>query len=247
MLHLPLPVPTRRDHGHVPDMSSKYTALFGLGLRLSDIAVLWLGGFLAYWMRFGTFEIPTTYQRALIVAVVFGAFVFSASPLYRSWRGRGLESELLTLLGTFVVLFAGLLVFSAALKTSADMSRIWRLSWFCNSLGGAITARVVVRNVAAWTRSAGMDVRTAVVVGNSNDAVHIIDALHRNRSAGIQLLGRFQSEAIGKEVHGTPYLGDIEALAAYVEQQHIHQVWIALPVSEQHQINRILDMLAHST
>ena len=247
MLHLPLPVPTRRDHGHVPDMSSKYTALFGLGLRLSDIAVLWLGGFLAYWMRFGTFDMPFVYDRALISAVVLGAFVLAASPLYRSWRGRGLDSELLTLLGTFATLFVLLAVYSVALKTSADISRVWRLCWFCNALAGGIAARVFVRNVAAWTRSAGMDVRTAVVVGHSNDAVRIIDALHRNRSAGIQLLGRFQSEAIGKEVHGTPYLGDIEALAEFVEQQHVNQVWIALPVSEQHQINRILDLLAHST
>jgi Undecaprenyl-phosphate glucose phosphotransferase len=250
MLHLPLPVPTERDRAPgllLPDKASKYTALFGLGLRLSDIAVLWLGGVLAYWMRFDTLALPMAYHRALISAVVLGAFVFSASPLYRSWRGRGLDRELLTLSGTCVVLFAGLLVFSVALKTSADISRLWRLSWFCNSLAGAIAARVVVRNVAAWTRSAGMDVRTAVVVGGSSDAVRIIDALHRNRSAGIQLLGRFQSNALGREVHGTPYLGDIEALADYVEHQHINQVWIALPVSEQHQINRILELLAHST
>ena len=249
MLHVPLPAPTQRarSHGRMADASSKYTALFGLGLRLSDVAVVWLGGVLAYWMRFGTFELPTIPHRTLISAIFFSALVFSASPLYRSWRGRGLTRELLTLFGTFVVLFAGLMVYAAALQISAELSRLWRLSWFFNSLGGAVAARVFVRNVASFTRRAGLDQRTAVVVGGSHDAVRIIDALHRNRSAGIKLLGRFQSGALGREVHGTPYLGDIDALAEYVEHHHIHQVWIALPVSEQHQINRILELLVHST
>ena len=47
--------------------------------------------------------------------------------------------------------------------------------------------------------------------------------------------------------HGVPCLGDLDNLAAYVEIEHVDQVWIALPMSAQDEITRILEALAHST
>ncbi|MDB6163208.1 MAG: undecaprenyl-phosphate glucose phosphotransferase [Xanthomonadaceae bacterium] len=247
MAHSALKQPLQRPHDIHPELSNKYTALFGWGLRLADLAVVLIAGVIAYRLRFGGFALPVEYERALLLSLFMGVGVFSSSRLYRSWRGRGLPSEILTMLGAYTVLFVILMVYSVALKNAADLSRVWRMLWFVCSLAGGIAARVVIRGFAAWTRGRGMDLRSAVIVGGSNDARRIIDSLQRNRSAGIQLLGRFQSGDTGIRDHEVPYLGDNDALAAFVEQLHVDQVWIALPVSEQKQINSILESLEHST
>ena len=247
MLNAPLQLPREHDYGSPPDHASKYTAAFGWSLRLADLGVLVVAGMLAYWLRFGTLAIDIDYQRSLIRSVVLGVGIFSLSPLYRSWRGRGLASELLTMCATYSVMFTTLVLYTVALKFSTDHSRLWRVMWFASSLAGGVGVRVVIRSVAAWTRRRGMDLRTAVVVGGSHDAARIVDALRRNRSAGIKLVGRFQTGDTGLRISDVPYLGDLGDMVDYVEQQHVNQVWIALPVSEQQQINRILEALAFST
>jgi putative colanic acid biosynthesis UDP-glucose lipid carrier transferase len=247
MLLTPLQTPLRRSHHYLPDVTSKYAALFAWGLRIADIAVVVFAGIFAYWLRFGRLDVDITYERAIVRGFTLALIVFSASPLYRSWRGRGLAREWLTMVAVYTALFVVGAIYISAMKLSADLSRLWRLEWYLACLLGGTAVRIVIRRVAAMTRNRGMDVRTAVLVGDSNDAHRIIDALHHNRWAGIRVMGRFQTGDTGLRVDGVPYLGDVGDLAEYVEQHHVDQVWIALPMSEQQRINRILEALLHST
>ncbi|WP_159015918.1 undecaprenyl-phosphate glucose phosphotransferase [Cognatiluteimonas profundi] len=247
MLLTPLQVPLRRSHHHLPDLPSKYTALFAWGIRVSDVLVVIVAGVCAYWLHFGQIELSMPYHRAIGRGFLLSLVVFSASPLYRSWRGRGLARECLTMAAVYTTLFVVGAIYIGEMKLAGELSRVWRLEWFLSCLVAGTAVRIVIRRAAAYTRSRGLDVRTAVLVGGSNDAHRIIDALHHNRWAGINVLGRFQVGDTGLRVDGVPYLGDVRALAEYVEHQHIDQVWIALPVSEQQQINDILEALRHST
>ena len=247
MLLTPLQTPLRRTDQHLPDVASKYTALFAWGLRISDIAVVVIAGICAYWLRFGSLDIGIVYERAIARDLTLALIVFSASPLYRSWRGRGMAREWLTMVAVYTALFVVGAIYLSAMKLSAEISRLWRVEWYLACLVGGTAVRIIIRRAAAMTRSRGMDVRTAVLVGDSNDAHRIIDALHHNRWAGIWVLGRFQAGELGAQVDGVPYLGDVSDLAEYVELNHVDQVWIALPMSEQKRINRILEELLHST
>jgi Undecaprenyl-phosphate glucose phosphotransferase len=235
------------DSRHMP-LASKYTAMFGWGLRLADLGVVVVAGVLAYWLRFGHQELALDYQRAIVRGAMFALLVFSATPLYRSWRGRSLASELGHMVAVYALLFAVLALYAVALKFSGEISRLWRGLWFLGSLAGGIGVRVVIRGAARWTRSRGMDLRSAVVVGGGRDAQRIIQTLQQRAWAGIRVLGCFRPDAgHGCGSNGVPCMGDLDALADYVERENVNQVWIALPMSAQDQINRIIESLTHST
>ena len=226
---------------------SKYTALFGWGLRIADIGVLLLAGMLAYWLRFGSFALPLDYGRAIARAMVFALVVFTVAPLYRSWRGRGLAREITTMVATYSVLFVLLALHAVALKYAGEISRAWLGLWFVGCLAGGTVMRTAVRGAASWTRQHGMDLRRAVIVGGGDNALRIVEAMRQRSWTGIKPVGWFHTGVDGTPPGELPHLGGLEQLAEYVEHAQISQVWIALPLGAQDTIAQILQQLAHST
>jgi putative colanic acid biosynthesis UDP-glucose lipid carrier transferase len=82
-------------------------------------------------------------------------------------------------------------------------------------------------------RAQGLDLRTAVVVGAGKDANRIVHTFDRNRWAGIDVRGWFDTPVDTGQLKIVPHLGGLDALASYVETHQINQVWIALPMSAQ--------------
>ncbi len=240
MLFTPVRLETRLD----PHASNKTAALLGLALRFVDLAVVVGTGFLAYRLVKGDVVLPTDYLRTVCRALLFGLIVFNGSNLYRSWRGRGLNVEIAGLASTWVVLFTAMALYSELLTEIHGLSRSWWAAWFVMSLGAATGARIVVRRTAHWLRVRGVDSRTAVVVGATADAQRVIRALECQPWIGITVAGWFGASE-GQEEGALP--GDIDDLNHYVNVHEIDQVWIALPISEQGQIAKILTELRHST
>jgi len=235
------------DVGRLP-VTNKYAVLFGWGLRVTDLLVVVAAGVFAYAVRFGSFDLPLEYIRCVVRGFVFAVLVFGSVPLYRSWRGRSLFGELATMAGAYAALFALLVLFSAALKLSAEVSRLWAGGWALASFGGGALARLGVRHATRWTRTRGMDLRNAVVVGGGRDAHHIITTLQQHGWSGIRVTACFRTEPdCCASFDGVPCGGEIADLADYVEREHIHQVWVALPMRDQDRIREVLDALRHST
>ncbi|MGN6513301.1 MAG: sugar transferase, partial [Lysobacteraceae bacterium] len=245
-----------------PSTINKYTALFGLTLRVADPLIVVATGLLAYGLRFGSIDLPLAYDRALARGMVFGLLVFSASPLYRSWRGRGIGSELATMVATYAALWVFAALYISAFKLSVDLSRLWRGIWFLCAVGAGIAVRLGVRGAAGWIRARGLDLRRAVVVGTADSARRVVAALDRKPWAGIQPVAWFGLDAgeveaarrtpCGSDIatdHWTPVpcLGGIEHLADYVEMRQVNQVWIALPLGAEDEIACVLMALANST
>lgn len=227
--------------------ASKYTALFSVMLRGSDLAVVGLVGVLAYWVRFGTLEVSLEYQRNIVAGMVFALMVFGNSSLYRSWRGSALSAECFKAAWLWTVAFGIAVVVAVGLKLAGDVSRMWWGLWYAGTLIGLGGVRILCRSTAALTRQQGLDLRSAVVIGANRDASRIIATLEKERWAGIKVHGWFSTPADTGRVEESPHLGGLETLAAYVEARDIHQVWIALPLGAQEQIDTILSTLKHST
>ncbi|AKC86802.1 undecaprenyl-phosphate glucose phosphotransferase [Pseudoxanthomonas suwonensis] len=243
MLYTPL-----RPYAEVKSGSvSKFSAALGATLRLGDPAMLVTGALLAHGLRFGNLALPLDYVRIVVLTVLFALLVFGASPLYRSWRGRGLTAEVFQLALQWIMVFAGLVLYTAVLQVTESLSRLWLGAWFGLSLAGAVALRVATRSAAAWIRAQGMDLRTAVIVGANPDAQRIVNTMHSETWMGIRVEGWFATHADRSPLSGVPPLGRIDGLAGYVESRHIDQVWIALPMREQAQIAYVLRQLEHST
>jgi Undecaprenyl-phosphate glucose phosphotransferase len=225
----------------------KFTALVALALRLGDLLALIATAVLAYRLRFGHFDLPLEYQRTVARAVPLMLLVFGSSPIYRSWRGMSLSLEATRLVGLWFATFVLGISYIVVFKLDTATSRLWWGYWFVSTLGGSVAIRLALRGAAAWVRVRGLDLRTAVVVGAGNDASRIIHTFDHNRWAGIEMRGWFSTPVDREPLKGVPHLGDMTALAAYVETHGISQVWIALPMSAQDEINAILKALDHAT
>lgn len=224
-------------------------ALLSWGLRIGDLLAVTAAGVFAYWVRFGSAEVDLEYQRHVGRGLLFALLVFTASPLYRSWRGRGLALELWTMLGAYGLMFGLAVIYAVALKLTSDISRLWWLYWFGSAVAAGTGIRIAVRRCAGWARQRGMDLRTAVIVGARRDATRVVENLSRQPWSGIQLLGWFDtgSEFDSGDAPRLPRLGSLLALGEYVETAPVQQVWLALPMGAHDRIAQALEQLAHST
>lgn len=226
--------------------SSKYTALFNVMLRASDLAVLLLSGVIAYWLRFGTPDVSLDYQRNIVAGTLCALLVFNTSSLYQSWRGSTLSAECFRAGWLWTLALATAVLFAVALKLAGEVSRVWWATWYAGALVGLGGVRILCRGTAALVRQRGLDLRTAVVVGATKDANRIVDTLQHERWTGIRVHGWFSTPVDTARIDHTPHLGDLDMLAAYVEAHGINQVWIALPLRAEEEIKRVLDALQYS-
>jgi putative colanic acid biosynthesis UDP-glucose lipid carrier transferase len=243
MLFAPMPQDLRQTTFN----PGKYAALLGWSLRFADLASIACAGVIAWWLRFGNIEVSLIYQRHIAMAVLLALPVLSLSRIYRSWRGQGLVAELPAMAGAFGLIFGLTVLYAVAFKLPINLSRLWWLMWMGGTILGGSAARIVARRAAAYVRELGIDVRTAVIVGSAADAERIVETLKHQRSAGIRVQGWFDVVGRGGGKPDAQWLGNINRLTDYVEDQHVNQVWIALPMSAEGDIARILDLLAHST
>ncbi len=240
-------MPIRSDIATGPRTASKFTAASGALIRVADPLLLVTGAISAHWLRFGTPKLDQAYVSLVVLTTLFGLLVLGSSSLYRSWRGRGLATELAHLTLCWTIIFTGVLVYTTFIHLIGDLSRMWLASWFGLSLAGAASVRLAVRGCAAWVRARGMDLRTAVIVGGNPDAQRIVDTMRRNPWMGIKVVGWFATTADRCAINGVRPMGKVDRLADFVERRHIDQVWIALPMREQGQIAYVLRQLDYST
>lgn len=240
-------LPTRHRSSIWNASASKLTAILGLVLKVGDPLIVVGGALLAYDLRFGDLAMPINYARLVSITVLFALLVLGTSSLYASWRGRGLLAESAQLTLKWLIIFGGLLAYATAVQVTDEISRLWLSLWFGLSLGGVIALRVVIRAAAAWARARGMDLRSAVIVGANPDSKRIADTFRKDPWVGIHIHGWFSTPADRGNMDGSPHLGALSKLGAYVEANSIDQVWIALPMRDEAHISAALDQLQHST
>ncbi|KGM54321.1 UDP-phosphate galactose phosphotransferase [Lysobacter daejeonensis GH1-9] len=225
----------------------KFAAMATLGLRVGDAVVLVAAACLAYWLRFDTYWLPMEYQSTVARAVIVMLLVFGSANIYRSWRGQSLTLELTRMTALWGVVFGLSLLYVLMFKLEGATSRLWWGSWFVAVVLTTGGARILARGLAAWVRAQGWDLRSAVVIGANADATRIVQTFQGSPWAGIDVRGWFNTCADTRQLTGVRHLGDLDALADYVESHHIDQVWVALPMSAQAEIQAILARLDHAT
>ncbi len=195
-------------------------------------------------------------ERLVVVVATLGLsyLVFAAAGLYRTSRVLLLDTILNRLtVGWFLVVTLVILL-AYLMKIVEPVSRVWFglsniLAYF-----GLLSVRVLSGVLLAASVKRGSTAVPVILIGNQ----HQIDEISRRLEAHIwttyQVSRVFLRQALPSvNSRDDQAMADpIEDLVAHVEHQRhigepIAEVWIALPLSEEHYIRQIIDRLRDSS
>jgi putative colanic acid biosysnthesis UDP-glucose lipid carrier transferase len=226
--------------------------LFHSLLRVFDVGMVALAGWLAYAVRFETFRLPAIYEVALLIGVLLTAVVLPRFGVYRALRGGALLEEIgrITLAWWFVAVLMAVLAFFA--QMGADYSRIWGAGWFVLGWLLLLASRLLLRFALSSVRARGRNIRHVLVVGSEGLGAGVAARLLSAPWTGLRVAALFGEtpENLQHLRRGREPLQirpDMDGIRQFVEQEGIDQVWLALPLSEEKKIRAIYDELRRTT
>ncbi len=215
-------------------------------LKILDMSLILLSSWLSYISHGDIVVAFEGYFSAILIAVIVALFVFQMTGLYKPWRGNSLINEIGRIIVSWGILFLILALLAVMFKTSEFYSRAWFALWFVFGLTLSIVTHSIIRLVLRKLRQAGVNQRHIVVVSHGEYGLKIIKRLQAEKWNGYLVQGIFANTHLD-EPQTAQYLGELEQLASYVENANIDQVWISMPLSEEKQVQQVLESLKHST
>ena len=169
-----------------------------------------------------------------LVLLIWGALLLRSGE-YRSHRTVPLFDEIWSLskvcATAAVVLTLAIYLFrlDRPSLSGGEVSRLWIGLLFVVSLTLLAIEKIGVRFVARHFRVRGYNFRTVLIVGTSDTAKALIEAIERHRYWGIQIAGvlREAGGADGDELAGVPILGRQEDLLDLVDRTVVDEVIFA--------------------
>ncbi|WP_233800985.1 undecaprenyl-phosphate glucose phosphotransferase [Paraburkholderia sp. HP33-1] len=213
-------------------------------LRCLDALFVIAGGLLAHWMRFSAPIALADTERLLIAFnCVLVLLLFPGVGVYETWRGKALAPVLARIAAAWLVVVTTTLVLAFTLHRMDAVSRLW--FGYSTLISGAliIATRCIMHVVLRFVRLRGMNMRTVAIVGAPGFARTLLAHLEHAPQAGFKPVCVFDTSADGHDAYGArltclPVLTDLTAFAARVRDEHVNEVWLALPLSEERTIYR---------
>ncbi|KAK47634.1 undecaprenyl-phosphate glucose phosphotransferase [Caballeronia sp. LZ029] len=216
--------------------------LQGLLARLFDVVMIVGGAAVASQIRFEYIEAHTYSMAFVAFAAAFSLALFPGFGVYQSWRGRSkLQLACQVSLGWLVVQGCALaLMFS--LHRLDYVSRLWFAYWTAMSGGLMIAGRLITHAILAHMRNAGLNLQQVAIVGSGRHCDAILRKIERSQDTGFRMRAAFNATP-GKARLNTrvPVYDDFDEFVSFVRTQNVHEVWLALPLSEEPTILRFVN------
>jgi putative colanic acid biosynthesis UDP-glucose lipid carrier transferase len=187
-------------------------------------------------------ELPPQY---LILSVVLFALTFPGSvrleeSIWRATRSIVLEWSLLA----FLLLLLG---YATRYYRIFPIDVVLAILWVAPL--SQIAAHLLVRLMAPVLSDVDGTSRPAVIVGMNGQGIALARRLAETRYGSTRLLGFFDDRDIGRldDSDTFPLLGRISGLAQFIKTQHVHTIYLSLPMASQPRILELLDDLRDTT
>jgi Undecaprenyl-phosphate glucose phosphotransferase len=222
-----------------------------LAARLVDVVLVVSGAAIASQIRFDDIGQRNIYYAFVAFSAAFALALFPAFGVYQSWRGRSKMGLIGQVSLAWLAVQTCALVLMFTLHRSDFVSRLWFAYWTGTTGALMIVTRVLVHRVLARVRGAGMNLRKVAVVGRGAHAAALVRKIDGCTAAG------FRTAAVLDVSHDEPALGgaigrlipsvrafdELHAFADYIRAQDVHELWLALPLSEEHTIHECVKEL----
>ncbi|WP_136246794.1 undecaprenyl-phosphate glucose phosphotransferase [Halomonas borealis] len=223
---------------------SGFEAYSHIAVRFTDAVSLLGGGFLAYWLRFGSLEnMVERYQWMMLSGMLLGMMIFGACGIYRSWRGAVRVELVMRIAHAFIILGGIVFTYLYFTKTGVEFSRLWLGMWLTGAFVISVGTRTLAYPVLNRLRRQGRNRKGVILVGEVASCLNAARHIAAQPSAGfdikaVRLLDA--SDCSRFEVR------DCRAFdGEYDANLNSDEIWVCLPLSRGDQVEEILRDLDH--
>ncbi len=214
--------------------------LQSLMARIFDAAMMVAGAALAAQIRFDAIAQDGLFASfAVLVAfsVACSQALFPAFGVYESWRGRA-KSNLAGQLAIAWLIVQGCgLVLMFAWHHIDAVSRLWFAYWTALSGGLLIAGRLATHLVLARVRNAGLNLHRVAVVGCGAHCDAVVRRIDAASGSGFRAVAACNLQPDSAPLNPRlPVFDELDAFIQYVRAQQVHELWLALPLSEERTI-----------
>jgi Undecaprenyl-phosphate glucose phosphotransferase len=122
------------------------------------------------------------------------------------------------------------------------VSRLWFAYWTAMAGGLLISYRLVMHAALARLRNAGLNLHQVALVGCGTHCDAILRRIERAPASGFRATAVFNTHP-EQHLAGNPRVNtfnDLEAFASHIRSNDVHELWLALPLSEERIIFRLV-------
>lgn len=230
--------------------------MFGWTARALDVSLIIAGGVIAHSMRFSSLDFSDIERLLIAFNSVLALLLFPAFGVYDTWRGKPLPMMLARVTLAWIAVVTGALLLAFTLHRMDAVSRLWL--GYSTLISGALIvfAKCAVHFGLRVMRGRGFNQRTVAIVGAQGFARTLLAHLSSTPEQGftpVCLLDttgdeELQATGVGSRVGASarlPVLNDFDELVEKVRAEEINEVWLALPLSQEHTIYRFVHALRH--
>lgn len=217
-------------------------SLISMVQRFSDITIMFGG----LWLVCEVSGRPFLYMHLLVALITLVVFQMlgGMTDFYRSWRGVKISTELTLLLQNWtlsLVFCAGLVAFNQDFDNRLGT---W-LAWYLLSSIGLVLCRSFIRYGAGWLRNRGYNKRLVAVAGNLPAGQALLDSFRNEPWLGFEVVGVYHDPKPGGV--SSDWAGNFEQLIEDAKASRIHNVYIAMSMSDGAQVKKLVRELADTT
>lgn len=232
------------------DSLIKNSTRLEFSMRVMDVAALWFAGLFSSLLRYSAplSESDSVHTMLLYLCCGLAFMLFSKFELYASWRGRSMPSLFSRVATSWgIVLLIGL-IFSYLIHHAGALSRLWVFYWYVTGILFLMASRAILYFALTYLREKGLNSKRVVIVGYGQTGREMhLSALQQS------WLG-YDVKAIHVGTETTLYpidssvekINTLDGICDYVIKNHIHEIWITLPLSASPQLQKLQFLLRNA-
>ncbi len=192
------------------------------------------------------------YVEGYIIAGLASIILFSLAArftdVYSSWTARPFREETLHIVSTWLAAFFILIFFGFITKTSEHFSRVTLTSWLFLTPLLLLAARYSLRRIFSYLKILGLNNKTIVIAGMTDNGLRFAQELEANPDYGYQVAGFYcdknskliNNATVEKIKQHYPILGNYNELTNAARSGKWDQIYLALPIESKKRIANLL-------
>jgi len=202
--------------------------------------VILLTFMLAFYVRFNTLQLSEIYVIVLLLGLLTSAVIMPATGAFRDEFRWAMLRKTRRLIAGWALVVTSLVAIAAMFKVTSEYSRIWFGYWVLFGGVGLFLSQLLEHAWLVQRRKHAKMIRCIVLVGGGDNGKRVERCLLSDPAGGIRLIARFGHDWTGENVYS------VEQLADFVANEHIDEVWLAVPFDDRALLETALEALRES-